>query len=91
MNSYEKHPNGLVFSEITIPNFKKCVDLVKNLAPRLSNVSRLLNWDVTLDKNGEPVLIEVNITYGGTIQIAAGPALGDLTEDILNSIALQSK
>ena len=91
LNCYEKHPNGQVFSEITIPNFYKCVELVKKLTPRLANVSRILNWDLTLDKNGEPVLIEVNITWGGTVQIAGGPALGELTEEILTSIAQQNK
>lgn len=91
LNCYEKHPNGQVFSEITIPNFDKCVDMVKKLAPRLSGVSKLLNWDVTLDENGEPILIEVNITFGGSVQIAAGPALGNLTEEILTAIVQQNK
>lgn len=87
LNSYEKHPNGQVFSEIVIPNFNECVDMVKGLAPRLGRISKLLNWDVTLDKDGNPILIEVNITWGGSVQIAAGPALGDLTEEILGEIA----
>lgn len=91
LNCYEKHPNGQVFSEITVPNFEKCVDMVKKLAPRLSGVSKLLNWDVTLDKDGNPILIEVNITWGGSVQIAGGPALGDLTEEILTAIAQQNK
>lgn len=87
LNCYEKHPNGQIFSEMTIPNFEKCVDMVKKLAPRLSGVSKLLNWDVTINENGEPILIEVNITFGGSVQIAGGPALGDLTEEVLNAIA----
>lgn len=91
LNCYEKHPNGQVFSEITVPNFEKCVDMVKKLAPRLSRFSKLLNWDVTLDKNGNPILIEVNITWGGSVQIAGGPALGDLTEEILTCIAQGNK
>lgn len=91
LNSYEQHPNGQVFSEITVPNFDKCVEMVKKLAPRLSRISKLLNWDLTLDVDGNPILIEVNLTWGGTVQIAGGPALGDLTEEVLTSIAHNSK
>ena len=43
-----------------------------------------------LDEDGNPVLIEVNITWGGSVQIAAGPALGNLTEEILTCIAQEN-
>lgn len=91
LNSYEQHPNGQVFSEIKIPNFDKCVYLVKKMAPRLARISRILNWDLTLDIHGNPILIEVNTTFGGSVQIAGGPALGDLTDEILSSIAKNCK
>lgn len=86
LNEYRQHPNGIVFAEAKIPNYEKCVALVKKLAPRMSGISKLLNWDVTLDQNGEPLLIEVNLTWGGSVQIAAGPAFGDRTEEILDYV-----
>lgn len=86
LNEYQAHPNGQVFSEVTIPNYEKCIALVKRLAPRLSGMAKLLNWDITLDENGEPLLIEVNITWGGSVQIAGGPALGDKTKEVLEYV-----
>lgn len=89
LNEYKEHPNGLVFADVKIPNYDKCVAMVKELAPRLSGVARLLNWDITLDWNGEPMLIEVNITWGGSVQIAGGPALGDKTVEVLDYVNKQ--
>lgn len=86
LNEYRRHPNGIVFADAKIPNYDRCVALVKKLAPRMSGVSKLLNWDITLDQNGEPLLIEVNLTWGGSVQIAAGPAFGDKTEEILDYV-----
>ena len=86
LNEYHRHPNGIVFAEARIPNYDKCVALVKKLAPRMNGISKLLNWDITLDRNGDPLLIEVNLTWGGSVQIAAGPAFGDKTEEILNYV-----
>lgn len=86
LNEYKAHPNGQVFSEVTIPNYDKCVELVKRLAPRLSGIAKLLNWDITLDEEGNPLLIEVNITWGGSVQIAGGPALGEKTKEVLEYV-----
>lgn len=86
LNEYRQHPNGIIFANTKIPNYDKCVALVKKLAPRMSNVAKLLNWDITLDQYGEPLLIEVNLTWGGSVQIAAGPAFGDMTKEILDYV-----
>lgn len=86
LNEYARHPNGLVFSQAKVPNYDKCISLVKRLAPRMSGIAKLLNWDVTLDQNGEPLLIEVNLTWGGSVQIAGGPAFGDMTKEVLDCI-----
>lgn len=86
LNAYQEHPNGIRFADVQIPNYDKCLELVKRLAPRMAGVSKFLNWDLTLDENGEPLLIEVNLTWGGSVQIAAGPAFGDLTKDVLDYV-----
>ena len=46
----------------------------------------MASWDLAIDKNGEPVLIEVNLMYQGIgfLQINNGPLFGDYTEDILD-------
>ena len=91
LNQYEKHPCGPVFAECKITNFHKCIDLVKQLAPRLFGMSRLAAWDITLDEYGEPLLIEVNLHWGGVVQKAAGPMFGERTEDVLDYIHHKKK
>lgn len=83
------HPTtGAVFSDSVIPNFNRCKELVVNLAPRLTSFSRLTSWDLSVNENGDPILIEVNLAYGGLFfhQIANGPVFGNLTEDIITEI-----
>ena len=82
------HPQGAVFADCHIPNYDKCKELVVKLANRFLRISRLISWDLAIDDNGEPTLIEVNLCYGGTDihQIANGPLYGDKTEEILEKV-----
>ncbi len=86
LNEYRKHPNGVVFSECFIPNYNKCVDLVKKLAPRFIHVSKLISWDLTINDKGDPLLIETNLYWGGSVQIAGGPVFGNMTPEVLDYI-----
>lgn len=84
-----EHPTThAVFSDCVIPNFNLCLDMVKCLAPRLGRVSRLTSWDLSVDEHGRPVLIEVNLAYGGLFfhQIANGPVFGDMTKEIIDEV-----
>ena len=85
---FRTHPQGAVFSEHTIPNYNECISLVKRLALRFARTSKLISWDLAISEDGTPVLIEVNLCYGGLDmhQIANGPLLGDLTEEIVNEV-----
>lgn len=83
LNEYRTHPNGVCFSDVVIPGFDSCVEIAKRLAPRLSSVTKIVNWDFTIGEDGSPILIEANLTLGGSVQIAAGPALGSLTEEVV--------
>lgn len=85
----EVHPTTQVkFSDCYIPNYDACLEYVKKLAPRLCRVSRLTSWDLTVDENEKPVLIEVNLAYGGLFfhQIANGPVFGDITKQIIDTV-----
>ena len=87
---FEKtHPtSGAVFSDSVIPNFDRCKELVCKLAPRLTSFSRLTSWDLSVTEDSEPILIEVNLAYGGLFfhQIANGPVFGDLTKCIIKEV-----
>ncbi len=86
LNQYDQHPNGTLFSSISIPNYKSCVEIARSLASRFCNVTSLISWDFTVDETESPVLIETNLTWGGLCQIANGPIFGDLTEDVLDYV-----
>ena len=87
------HPQGAVFAQCHIPNFDRCKELVINLSNRFLRISKLISWDLAVDENGEPMIIEVNLCYGGTDihQIANGPLFGDKTEEVLNSVFRKQK
>lgn len=82
------HPQGAVFAQCHIPNFDKCKELVINLSNRFLRISKLISWDLAVDEKGEPMIIEVNLCYGGTDihQIANGPLFGDKTEEVLDNV-----
>lgn len=83
---------GKSLNQIKVPNFDKCVELVKELAHRFATVSRLIGWDISIDENGEPMLIEFGTTFGGCNfpQLCHGPVFGDLTEDVLKEVVTNS-
>ena len=86
LNRYDVHPNGIKFSDVKIPNYDKCLELVKKMAPRFYKTTKLISWDITIDKVAEPVLIETNLTWGGLCQIANGPIFGNLTPKVLDYV-----
>lgn len=84
-----EHPTThAAFSDSVIPNFDQCLETVKNLAPRLGRVSRLTSWDLSVNSQGAPVLIEVNMAYGCLFfhQITNGPVFGDMTREIIDEV-----
>lgn len=83
-----RHPQGAVFKEIKLVGYDKCCELVRKLAGRMSSASHLLSWDFAIDPEGDPVLIEVNLTFGGVTihQMCNGPIFGELTETLLDKV-----
>ncbi len=64
-----------------IPCFDKVLDVVKGMHLRLPYFN-LIGWDMSVDKDGKPALIEWN-RAAELSQVAHGPAFGELTEEIL--------
>lgn len=75
---------GTVLEGYQIPSFNELLRLVKEMHMRLPYFD-LVGWDMTIDKNGRPALIEWN-RAAELSQVAHGPAFGDLTEDIFSMI-----
>ena len=73
--------SGVLLDDYLIPSFPQILDFVKGLHLRLPYF-RLIGWDVSVDTNGNPVMIEWNRS-AELSQVAHGPAFGDYTEEIL--------
>jgi hypothetical protein len=85
---YDLHPTtGIEFDKIKIPNISLIKDLVLNQAPNFPHF-RLISWDIALDKDNCPILIEANLCDGELDfhQLNNGPVFGDETEEILSEV-----
>ncbi|WP_152206751.1 sugar-transfer associated ATP-grasp domain-containing protein [Marinobacter changyiensis] len=67
------------FANVKIPDFKKCIDVVTSLHLKVPFV-RCIGWDVTLDKEGEVVVLEWNGGHNGIklTEATQGPAFVDM-------------
>lgn len=66
-----------------IPSFEKVLEVVKEMHLRIPYFN-LIGWDMSVDKDGKPALIEWN-SAPQLSQVGHGPAFGDLTEEILEN------
>lgn len=91
-NAYYKHPNGVEFAGFAIPAYSQCLEIVKKLAVRFAGISRLISFDIAIDENNSPLLIEMNISYGELDfhQLCNGPIFGDNTDEILREVVDKS-
>ena len=87
--SFYSHPNtGFVFGNAKVFGVDRAVQAVINIHSTLKNLN-LLHWDVAINEEGEPCVIEVAGSSGSfwMPQIAHGKGLfGDNTSDILKFI-----
>ena len=53
----------------------------------------MISWDFAIDELANPVLIEVNLSYGGVDvhQMSNGPVFGEMTADILDEVFKKGK
>ena len=83
----EQHPNGFIFSEGRIPNYKHVLEEVKRLHMCVP-VFGFINWDICIDPSGEPILVEYNVGGGGLDihQYTNGPVYGQYREKIISDV-----
>ena len=86
---YAEHPDThIVFDGHKINNFDKVINAAMKMHTMIPQIG-VVGWDFTIDKNGQPLLIEANI---GTVmfyfcQMTLGiPAFGDRTAEVLQWI-----
>jgi hypothetical protein len=56
---YYKHPSGFKFSGHRLYGYDKAVEMAKHLHSRVPQ-QKYIAWDITIDKNGDAVFIEMN-------------------------------
>ena len=86
----EENADGLRFEGYPIPSFEKAKEFVLTLAARTPHL-RLIAWDLSIDENGDVVLIEFNASMPGQNQRTCGPTFGDLTDDVLAEVFTKQK
>lgn len=84
----EKHPHSeIVFEGCKLLSYDKAVELVKKahlILPHFRSVS----WDIAINEDGNPVLIEANLCRGSIdlLQLNNGPMFGEDTKEILDEV-----
>lgn len=86
-NRYEKHPDGVEFDKCNLPFMDKVKELVKMAAQRFPHF-RCIGWDIAIDENGEPLIIEANLTMSSldVVQTVGGPLFGQYTDEVLEEV-----
>lgn len=88
-DKFNEHPDtNLKFEGHKIYGVEGVIEAAKKLHAMIPQLGSY-NWDFTIDEEGEPVLIEVNVNGGGiwVIQMAHGKGpFGENTEDVLKWI-----
>lgn len=87
------HPtSGVRFSEIIVPGIVRACELIKKLHVIVPQF-QLISWDVAIDQKEEPILIEMNASYGELDfhQLNNGPLFGNDTEEIIAEVLLGEK
>ena len=83
---YTEHPDtGLVFENYKIDLIPEAIEAAKKMHTAIPQLG-VVNWDFTIDSDGDPLLIEANLR-GGSVwlpEMAHGcGAFGDKTEEVL--------
>lgn len=83
-DNIEKTDTGIVLEGYQLPSYDKAIEMVKRLHLKLPFFN-IVGWDVAIQEDGEPVLIEFN-TNPGLSQSAFGSGMGEYTERIIREL-----
>lgn len=84
---HDTHPCGIKYAEFRVPSYQKVCEIAIKLAGKMGDF-KLISWDFTVGEDGEPVFIEMNLKYGGTMyhQLSSGAFFGEDSDEILDEI-----
>lgn len=85
-NEFKNHPDtNIKFDGYQIPLFSKVIESAQKMHELMPQIG-VINWDFTINDNGEPVLIEANLRNGSIwfIQMSHGKGIfGEKTAEVL--------
>lgn len=85
---YDRHPtSGVEFNGYQLPGFAEAKKLVEKAHPMFPHF-KMVSWDVALQEDGTPVMIEANLAKGELDfhQLNNGPLFGEDTKKILDEV-----
>lgn len=80
----DAYPNGIRFRDVTVPGFDRAVEVVSAHARKMGHF-KIIGWDIAIDPDSEPVLVEYNVIPGQD-QESNGPTFGELTDEVLEEV-----
>ena len=83
-DNIDKTDTGIVLEGYKLPSYDKAIEMVKRLHLKLPFFN-IIGWDVAIQEDGEPVLIEFN-TNPGLSQSAFKSGMGKYTERIIREL-----
>lgn len=85
MNKFDEY-NGIVFKDVTIEQMPDLLKRVEIAHKEDFQLSKLIGWDICIDKNNEPIAIEVNSSQPGIFgeQLCTGPIFGERTQEVID-------
>lgn len=74
-------PNGVKFGGIKVPSYKKVIELALKAHESMPMLG-IIGWDITVDKDDNPIFIEWNLRGIGMYhsQLATGPLFGEYSQ-----------
>lgn len=75
--------NSLGIEKMVIPDYEKVIDFVFKLHKQVPYFD-LVGWDIGIDKNNEPIFIEMNLRAEvDHAQMMGGPMFGDYLDEVM--------
>lgn len=80
-----KH-NGLKLDGIKLDFIPEVIKRLEDAHIHDFSLSKFIGWDIMIDINGEPIIVEVNASQPGVrgIQYCTGPVFGDRTQEVID-------
>lgn len=80
-------PNGKNFEGLVVPEWEHVKDVIQQAHYKLAHF-QLINWDVAIEEDGTPVVIEYNLIDASAYfhQLNIGPIFGELTGEVLEEV-----